>query len=335
MIDDLPTPGILRWAYRTMCTIRAFEDTLHEEWNRGRLTGSVHLSAGQEAAAVGVCARLTRADTVASTHRGHGHCIARGLDVRAMMAELYGKATGICGGKAGSLHLADFTKGMLGTNGVVGAGVALACGAALTSQRTGGDGVAVAFLGDGALNQGIVLESLNLAAVWRLPVVFIVENNGWAESTSASWALACDRVVDRAVGFGMPGSIANGSDFFDVHRVAGKAVDRARSGEGPSLVEITVPRYYGHAEGDAQTYRGSDCPGPGDAKDCLRVFGDKVLADGTLSPAELSALRRAGEELVGTALAAALSAPWPEPAALHADVYTTFPEQENRSCAVN
>ncbi|MFV0385472.1 thiamine pyrophosphate-dependent dehydrogenase E1 component subunit alpha, partial [Paracoccus sp. (in: a-proteobacteria)] len=185
-------------AYRRMRTIRDFEERLHVDFSRGEIPGFVHLYAGEEATAVGIMSHLHERDRIASTHRGHGHCIAKGVDVKAMMAEIYGRATGCCAGKGGSMHIADLSLGMMGANGILGAGAPLVCGAALAAQKLGHDGVAITFFGDGASNQGTVLESMNLAAIWNLPVIFVVENNGYAESTSVDYATASDSYVDRA-----------------------------------------------------------------------------------------------------------------------------------------
>ena len=190
-------------AYRMMKTIREFEERLHVEFATGEIPGFVHLYAGEEASATGFCMHLDERDKIASNHRGHGHSIAKGCDVDAMMAEIYGKETGLCGGKGGSMHIADLSKGMMGANGIVGGGPPLVCGAALAAKKLGTGGIAVAFFGDGASNQGTTMESLNLASVWNLPVVFVFENNGYAESTASSWAVACGDIVNRAEAFGM------------------------------------------------------------------------------------------------------------------------------------
>jgi len=223
--------------YRQMRRIRTFEEKLAELVNAGQLAGFLHLYAGQEAVAVGVCAHLGDGDYVASTHRGHGHAIAKGVDLRAMMAELFGRRTGVCKGKGGSMHIADLERGMLGANGIVGAGIPLTVGAALTAQvkRTGG--VAVAFFGDGAANQGQFHEALNLAAVWKLPAVFVCENNGYGEATPMEFVTPVRDLAVRAGAYAMASAIADGMDFFDVHEKAGAAVARARAGEGPTLLE--------------------------------------------------------------------------------------------------
>ncbi len=241
-LDD---DALLR-AYRIMRTIRSFEDRVHDEFATGEIPGFVHLYAGEEASAAGVIMHLDDRDSIASTHRGHGHCIARGVSVKTMMAEIFGKSTGVCHGKGGSMHIADLSKGMPGANGIVGGGPPLICGTALAAKLQGTGGVGVAFFGDGASNQGTTLEALNLASVWNLPAIFVAENNGYAETTSSSWSVAADNIADRAAGFGMPGVIVDGFDFFAVHEAAGEAVSRAREGGGPSLIEVKLTRYYGH-----------------------------------------------------------------------------------------
>ncbi len=225
-------------AYRTMRTIRTFEDRCNQEIGTGDIPGSVHLYAGEEASGVGVCMHLSDKDTIASTHRGHGHCIAKGCDVEGMMAEIYGKATGTCKGKGGSMHIADLSKGMLGANGIVGGGPPLICGAALTAKTLKTGAVAVCFMGDGAFNQGTTAESLNLAKVWNLPAIFVVENNGFGEATKTEFATAGD-ITARAAAYGMPAVEVDGTDFFAVHQAAGEA-DRAcacRRGAGRAAHE--------------------------------------------------------------------------------------------------
>src|SRR5919109_1692321 len=236
-------------AYRVMRTIREFEERLHSEFATGEIPGFVHLYAGEEAIAAGVCAHLGPDDYVASTHRGHGHAIAKGCDVKAMMAEIYGKQSGLCHGKGGSMHIADLDTGMLGANGIVGGGPPLICGVGLSAKIRGTRQVGVSFTGDGGSNQGTTLESLNLAAGWHVPCVFVIENNGYAEATSTSWSIRTD-IAKRADGFGMPGVVVDGHDFFAVYEAAGEAIDRARTGGGPSLLEMKVNRYYVHFERD-------------------------------------------------------------------------------------
>lgn len=311
-------------AYRAMRTIRAFEDRVHQEGATGDIPGSVHLYAGQEASAVGVCMHLSDADSVASTHRGHGHSIAKGCDVPGMMAEIFGRSTGTCRGKGGSMHIADLHKGMLGANGIVGGGPPLACGAALAAKTLGTGAVAVVFTGDGGMNQGTTAESLNLARVWDLPVVFVVEDNGFAEATASSWALGGD-VVARAEGYGIPALRVDGKDFFAVHAAAGEAVGRARAGGGPTLLHVLVPRYYGHFNGDADTYR---TPAEREAMkrdaDCLQLFRARVTEAALLDADALDGLDRDILALLDAAVRDARAAPAPDPSEVATDVYVSY-----------
>ena len=312
-------------AYRTMKTIREFEERLHADVARGDIPGFVHLYAGEEAAATAIMLHLGDKDRIASTHRGHGHCIAKGVDVKEMMGEIRGKATGACKGKGGSMHIADLSKGMMGANGILGAGAPLACGAALAAKRRGDGGVAISFVGDGASNQGMFLESLNLAAVWNLPVVFVVENNGYAESTSVEWAVACDSYVDRASGFGMPGVTVDGTDFFAVHEAAGEVIARAREGGGPSLLECKMYRFYGHFEGDAQTYRAEgEVENLRENHDCIKIYRAAVTGAGAVEAAELDTIDAEALALVNEAVEHATAAPMPGPEDLETDVYISY-----------
>ena len=312
-------------AYRTMRTIREFEERLHVEFATGDIPGFVHLYAGEEASGVGVCTHLDNRDRIASTHRGHGHCIAKGCDVDAMMAEIYGRRDGLCAGKGGSMHIADLDKGMMGANGIVGGGPPLICGAGLAAKQLGTGGVAIAFVGDGGSNQGTTFESLNLASVWNLPCIFVVENNGYAESTSSKWSIACDDAADRASGFNMPGVVVDGHDFFAVHEAAGEAIKRAREGGGPSLLECKLNRYYGHFEGDAQTYRGPDeVKKLRESRDCLDLFRQKVTEAGLLEASDLDAIDGEAEALIDDAVTKAKVAPPPTAADLLTDVYVSY-----------
>ena len=311
-------------AYRSMRTIRDFEERLHVEFASGEIPGFVHLYAGEEASAVGVCMHLTDRDTIASTHRGHGHCIAKGCDVEGMMAEIYGRRHGLCGGKGGSMHIADLSKGMLGANGIVGGGPPLICGAALTAKVLETDDVAVAFIGDGASNQGTTLESLNLASVWKLPAIFVVEDNGMGEATASEWAVAGSQ-VKRAEGFGMPARQVDGHDFFAVYDAAREAIERARAGEGPSLLHVKLYRYYGHFEGDAMTYRGPDeATKVRDERDCLAIFRQRVTEAGLLEAAQLDEIDREIGSRIDRSVSYAKGAPLPSDADLLTDVYATY-----------
>ncbi|HWD01055.1 MAG TPA: thiamine pyrophosphate-dependent dehydrogenase E1 component subunit alpha [Amycolatopsis sp.] len=311
-------------AYRTMRTIRAFEERVHEEFATGDIPGFVHLYAGEEASATGVCRHLDGRDTIASTHRGHGHCIAKGVDVKAMMAEIYGRATGACHGKGGSMHIADLSKGMLGANGIVGGGPPLICGTALAAKQQGTGGIGVAFFGDGASNQGTTLEALNLASVWNLPALFVAENNGYAEATSSTWSVASDNIADRAAGFGMPGVIVDGYDFFAVTEAAGEAVERARGGGGPTLLEVKFTRYFGHFEGDQQSYRADEVAHARENLDCLKRFRDRVIASGELAETNLDTIDAEVAKLIDESVAEAKAAPKPGTADLQTDVYVSY-----------
>ncbi len=314
----------LTQAYTLMRTIREFEDRVHEEFAAGKIPGFVHLYAGEEASAVGVSLHLTDSDTVASTHRGHGHCIAKGCDIAGMMKEIYGRGDGLCAGKGGSMHIADLSKGMIGANGIVGGGPPLACGAALTAKTLGTGAVAVAFVGDGASNQGTTSESYNLATVWKLPVIFVVEDNGYAEATASSWSVGGSQLA-RAEGFGMPGHEVDGHDFFAVYEAAGEAVARARAGEGPSLIHVKLARHYGHFEGDAMAYRAAgEVEKLRDEKDPLKLFRQRVTETGLLETQQLDDIDKSVAAEVGRAAAAAASAPPPGGADLLSDVYVTY-----------
>jgi acetoin:2,6-dichlorophenolindophenol oxidoreductase subunit alpha len=315
----------LRSAYRVMRTIRQFEERLHQEAATGELPGAVHLYAGQEAIAAGVIARLNRDDYISSTHRGHGHAIAKGCDLTAMMLEIYGKAGGLCGGKGGSMHIADFDLGMLGANGVAGSSAPKICGVGLSARVRGTDQVGVAFVGDGGANQGAFLESLCLASVWQLPCVFVVEDNGYAQTTATSFHLRGLDVAARAPGFGVPAEVVDGQDFFAVHKAAGQAIERARAGGGPSLLDCKTTRYFGHMEGfDAQAYR---APGEVEqirsARDCIDRFISRVLDSGLLSAADLEDIDDDAREQVEAAVQAAKAAGEPAPADAFTDVYAT------------
>jgi pyruvate dehydrogenase E1 component alpha subunit len=324
---DLDREALLQ-LYRTMVTIRRFEERGIPETGQRRMSASVHSSAGQEAVPTGICAHLTNEDYIASTHRGHGHCIAKGVDPKLMMAELFGRTTGPNKGKGGSMHIADMSKGMLGTNGVVAASVPLAVGAALTSKLKKLGRVAVAFFGDGGANQGVLHECMNLASVWKLPVVFCCENNGYAESTPVEYALSVPNVADRAVGYGMPGFHVDGMDVFAVYEAAGQAVARAREGEGPSLMECRTYRYYGHTVFDNPlTYRTKEEEAYWRNRDPLKLFRERVEPEGLLSAAELDRIDREVDRLMDEAIKFADDSPLPEPSQLYEDVYVSYPRE--------
>ena len=316
-------------AYRRMRTIREFEDAVHQEFSAGNIPGFVHLYAGEEASGVGVCMHLDDRDAIASTHRGHGHCIAKGCDLGGMMKEIFGRRDGLCGGKGGSMHIADLSKGMLGANGIVGAGGPLACGAALTAKTLKTGGVAVAFYGDGASNQGAILESYNLAKIWNLPMIFVAEDNGYAESTASSWSVAGSQ-VGRGEGFGMPSRKVDGHDFFEVYEAAGEMVERARAGGGPSLLHVRLNRFYGHFEGDAMTYRvAGEVERVREEFDPLDLFRQRVtetalLAAGDLDAAALDAMEREIVAEIDHSVRGAKAGAQPTEADLLTDVYASY-----------
>jgi pyruvate dehydrogenase E1 component alpha subunit len=319
-MSDLPAELDVARAYRLMRLMREFEDQLHVAIARGNVPGFTHLYAGEEASAVGVCLHLADSDVLCSTHRAHGHFLAKGGDVEALALEIFGKAGGACGGKGGSMHVADWSRGMWGANAIIGASVPHALGAAFAFDYRGERGVAVSFGGDGASNQGAGFESMNLAKVLNLPVLFVLEDNGYAETTAAAWSCA-GRPVDRAAGFGIPGVEVDGTDLVDVWARFGAAVARARDGGGPSFLHVRVPIFHGHYEGDPETYRA-----PGEVKqlraeqDCLAKFRARILAAGRAPIAELDAIDGACAARAAAAIARADAAPFPPPAALTTDV---------------
>ncbi len=308
--------------YRTMVTIRFFEQTVEKHFLAGEIPGFVHLYIGEEAIATGVCANLTADDYIASTHRGHGHSIAKGADVSRMMAEIFGKKTGYCKGKGGSMHIADFGVGMLGANGVVGGSFSIATGAALAAKMLEQKKVAVAFFGDGASNRGTFHESANLASIWKLPVIFLCENNQYASTTPYRSSTSVEDIADRARGYGMPGVVVDGNDVFAVYEAAKAAVERARGGGGPSLVEAKTYRIKGHFVGDPELYRSKEEVQEIFAKtDPISRFERQVSSEGSLSREKLDAIKLEAQELIDKALAFAKESPEPDPSELFSDVY--------------
>ena len=312
-------------AYRSMVTIRCFEERVQEEFSKGGIPGFVHLYAGEEASAGGMCQHLGPGDYSASTHRGHGHSIAKGCDVVGMMHELFGKAGGLCGGKGGSMHIADLDQGMLGANGIVGGGPPLVVGAALTAKTLGTGTVAVCFSGDGASNQGTTFEALNMAVVLQLPAVFVFENNQYGEGTGFSYAVGSRDIAGRARGFGLPAVKVTGDDFFAVHEAAREAVERARSGGGPSAIEVDTCRFYGHHSGDAQLYRGKDeVKKLREERDCIANFRLRVDEVKLLEVDALDAVDAEVAALIDRAVEEARAAAPPPESALLTDVYVSY-----------
>jgi pyruvate dehydrogenase E1 component alpha subunit len=320
---ELPREQLLD-VYRKMRRIRAFEEKLNNLVTAGKLGGFLHLYAGQEAVATGVCAHLGDSDFVCSNHRGHGHCIAKGVDVRGMMAELFGRRTGLCKGKGGSMHIADMDKGMLGANGIVGAGIPLATGAALTAKLKKTGGVGVAFFGDGASNQGQFHESLNMASNWKLPALYVLENNGYGEFTPTEFVAQLQDLSERARSYGMRGVIADGMDFFDVYEKAGEAIALARAGEGPTLLECKTYRFYGHFVGDPNVYRPKEEIEEWKQKrDPLDLFESRVLEAGLATGDDLRSIDGEIAEEIETAVSEAEAAPLPQPEDVLTDVYVS------------
>jgi len=320
----LPTERLID-AYRRMKTIREFEERLHVEIATGAIPGFTHLYAGQEAVAVGVCAHLDDRDYLVSTHRGHGHCIAKGCDVTGMMLEIYGRRDGLCRGKGGSMHIADAERGMLGANAIVGGGPPIAVGAAIACRNRRDGRVSVAFGGDGSSNQGTVFEAMNMAVVLKVPAIFVFEDNGYSEHTGTRYAVGSQDIAGRARGFGMPATKCDGADFFAVYDAAGGLIERARRGEGPAALEATITRFYGHFEGDPQRYRAKDeVQRHRDTLDCLRKFRARVTAEGWIAASSLDAIDAQVLETIDAAVAAAKSAAPPAEADVTTDVYVSY-----------
>jgi len=308
--------------YRTMVTIRQFETLAGRLYAAGKIPGFIHLSIGQEASAVGVCSCLRDDDYLTTTHRGHGHMIAKGADLNKMVAELFGKKTGYCKGKGGSMHIADFSLGILGANGVVAGGLSIIAGAGFSIKMRKTDQAAVCFFGDGASNRGPVHEVMNLASVWKLPIIFVVENNHYASTTPQLDACSVEDICSRAVGYNMPGVSVDGNDVLRVRQAALLAVQRARRGEGPSLIENKTYRIKGHFEGDPQKYRTEEeVKGWQSEKDPIRRFAYFLTAQGLLT-AELD--RQIEDETaarLNEAVAFAEASPFPEPEAAMEDLF--------------
>ncbi|HEV2365633.1 MAG TPA: thiamine pyrophosphate-dependent dehydrogenase E1 component subunit alpha [Caulobacteraceae bacterium] len=315
----------LKRAYERMFLIRTFEERVVKEFSAGAIPGFAHVYLGQEASGVGVCFDLTDEDYIGSTHRGHGHCIAKGVEVEGMMLEIMAKAGGLCGGKGGSMHIADLKKGMLGANAIVGGAPPIAVGAALTQKLNKTGKVAVAFTGDGASNQGTVFEALNMAMVLQAPVIFAFENNGYGEFTAQSYACGGANISDRVKGFGLPCEVVDGTDFFAVHDAMRRALEHARGGQGPYALEIRCKRFQGHFVGDPQGYRSPEELAEARTADPIPRFRHAVTEAGLLADADFDAIETAVEARVEAAAQAALAAPMPDPARdLTTDVYVRY-----------
>jgi len=307
--------------YQRMLEIRFFEEKVFELYGQNLVPGTIHLYAGEEAVAVGVCSDLRKDDYITSTHRGHGHCIAKGADLGKVMAEILGRKTGYCKGKGGSMHIADFSIGMLGATAVVGAGIPIAAGAGLSIKLRGTDQVVACFFGEGASNQGTFHEGLNMAAVWRLPVVFVCENNFYAMGTRQNIVMAIENISDRAVAYGIPGISVDGNDVLAVYEASRVAVNRARRGEGPTLIECKTYRQKGHSRFDPAAYRPKDEVEQWLKKDPIPRFKAKLIEINALTEEEDQKLRRGAVAVVEKAVKFAMESPFPEPEEALKDVY--------------
>ncbi|GHF65233.1 thiamine pyrophosphate-dependent dehydrogenase E1 component subunit alpha [Seohaeicola zhoushanensis] len=314
------TPKERAELYRRMLTIRRAEERLQKLFADGLVPGFLHLSIGQEAVPVGVSSALTEADTVSSNHRGHGHTLAKGVDLTGFFAEILGKATGLCRGRGGSMHVADLSKGMLGANGIVAAGLPITTGSALAHRMQGKGNIAVVYFGDGALAEGLVHECLNIAKLWSLPILFVCENNGWSEFSPTERQLATS--LDRlGKAYGITYREVDGNVVEEVARAAGKLVAGMRKAPAPAILECRTTRVRGHFEGDRQDYRDSDEIAALDARDPIRLCAEALMAAG-LDDAALAAIAAEVEAKIEAATEAALAAPLPEAGDILADVYT-------------
>ena len=313
--------------YRKMFQIRCFEEKVFELYAQNLVPGTIHLYAGEEAVAVGVCSNLRKDDYITSTHRGHGHCIAKGAQLKRIMAEILGKRTGYCKGKGGSMHIADFNVGMLGATAVVGAGLPIAMGAGLSMQLRGVDNVVACFFGDGASNQGTFHEAINMAAVWKLPVIFVCENNVYAMGTRQSTVMLTERVADRAAAYGIPGVAVDGNDVLAVYEVAHKAVGRARTGEGPMLVECKTYRHKGHSRIDPAKYRPKEEVAEWLRKDPIKRFKETLLQTKILLEAETQKIEKEVLTEIEEAVEFAMESPYPSPEEALEDVYAQISEE--------
>ena len=318
---DLTNDQLIKM-YTTMVKIRTFENRVAELFADGKIPGFVHLYVGEEAVATGVCANLTDKDYITSTHRGHGHLIAKGGDIKKMMAELFGRKTGYCKGKGGSMHIADMDLGIMGANGIVGGGPPLASGAALACQYLGNDGVAVCFFGDGASNQGTTHEAMNLAACWKLPVVFVNENNMYGISSCTLNSMCVPNVADRAAGYDIPGVVVDGNDVVAVCEAAAEGIKLARQGKGPSLIECKTYRHRGHFEGDPCAYRDDAEVEEWKEKDPIPRLEKKLLEMEILTQSKIDEIKKALQDDLAAAEKFAEESPYPDVSELTADVYT-------------
>jgi pyruvate dehydrogenase E1 component alpha subunit len=308
--------------YETMLKIRFFEERVEKMFLAGEIPGFVHLYIGEEAIATGVCANLSKEDYIESTHRGHGHTIAKGADINRAMAEVLGKRTGFCKGKGGSMHIADFSVGMLGANGVVGGGYNLATGAALACKLQKRDNVSVVFFGDGASNRGTFHEAANMAAIWKLPVIFVCEMNCWASTTPYRTTTSVENISDRAVGYGMPGVIVDGNDVFEIYEAAKDAVERARQGGGPTFIEAKTYRIKGHFVGDPEHYRTKEeVQKIFKETDPIKEFEKRILSESLMTRKALEDIQKKVKKIIDESVEYARNSEYPKPSELFDDLY--------------
>jgi len=317
-----PTKDKLIEMYKRMIEIRYFEEKVFDLYAQNLVPGTIHLYLGEEAIAVGVCSTLRKDDYITSTHRGHGHCIAKGAELKRTMAEILGKKTGYCKGKGGSMHIADFSIGMLGATAVVGAGLPIAVGAGLSVKLRKTDQVVACFFGEGASNQGTFHESINMASTWKLPVIFVCENNLYAMGTRQSTVMAIENVADRAVAYGIPGVVVDGNDVLAVYETTQKAVERARKGEGPTLIECKTYRHKGHSRVDPAKYRPKEEVEEWLAKDPIKRFKEKLLQTNSLTESEVQQIEKEVSDEIEEAVKFAVESPYPAPEEALEDVYT-------------
>jgi len=306
--------------YESMVTIRAVEERLMEVFSKGEIPGFLHVCIGQEATPVAVCSWLKDSDYMSNTHRGHGHALAKGIDLNLFMAELFGKRNGLCRGRSGSMHLADCNLGILGANGIVGGGIPIATGAAFAAQYKKTGQVTVCFFGEGATNEGTFHESLNIASLRGLPIVYVCENNGWAEFTSQAVHMPIRNVADRAQSYNMPGMTVP-NDFMKIYEVAGEAIEMARKGGGPSLLEVKSTRWHGHFVGDAQKYRVREEIEAAKGKDCIADFEKKLVKDKVLRKADVNKIRENVDRRIDDAVNFARESRFPDESELMDDLY--------------
>lgn len=323
----VPTNEDMKGMYETLVRIRTFESRAVDLFAEGQIPGFLHSYLGEEAIATGVCANLERTDFITSTHRGHGHIIAKGGDTRYMMAELYGRTTGYCKGKGGSMHIADRDLGILGANGIVGAGQDIAVGAGLSIAYRGTNQVTACFFGDGSTNQGTFNEALNMASIWKLPIVFVCENNQFGISMSQSRHQAIKDIADRAVSYGFPGIAVDGNDVMAVYEVAREAVNRARQGQGPTLVECKTWRWRGHFEGDPSVYKDPVEQEAWMEKEPVRRYRTFLEENEVMTADEMDAVDKRIDDEIDAAVAYAQESPLPQPEDIVKDVYTDIVEE--------